>query len=86
MKHASGCDADIPGSPGCICSYPEGDVPPLDQSLALRVIARHACETFTTGPGSCFRNGRNPIARFGADVACHACIAWAALLPNEVDA
>lgn len=57
--------------------------PALDAAAALAAIAARGCESFTTGHGSCFRNGRSPLARFGAELACAGCIAWAALLPAE---
>ena len=40
MKHARGCDGDIPGSPGCICSYPEE--PTMDRSDEIRTAVRQA--------------------------------------------
>lgn len=46
---------------------------------ALRVIAARGCQNFTTGLGSCFRNGRTADAEYGADQACEGCIAHAAL-------
>lgn len=51
----------------------------LPPEVALVIIRGHFCEHFTTGLGSCFDNGRHPLALYGADQACHPCIAWAAL-------
>jgi len=56
----------------------------------LRVIAESAaggCEHSTSGIGSCFRNHRTADARYGADRACTACIAWQVLrgLPLPVE-
>jgi len=45
----------------------------------LQLIRGQHCESFTSGLGSCFRNGRTPDAEFGADRCCKACIADAAL-------
>lgn len=43
---------------------------------ALRHIAPELkCEAFTSGIGSCFRVGRTPDARYGADKCCDSCIA-----------
>lgn len=35
----------------------------------------YECESYTTGIGSCFTNGRTPEAQYGADRCCHSCIA-----------
>lgn len=52
----------------------------LDPSMALTVIAGRGCESFTTGIGSCLKNGRHLISLTGtADQACSPCVAWAAL-------
>lgn len=57
--------------------------PRLDPGLALNLIAwRHGgeCESFTTGIGSCFKNGRHAVSLTGtADEACAPCLAFAAL-------
>ena len=41
----------------------------------LELIRGDHCESFTTGLGSCFRNGRTPDAIYGADRCCLPCIA-----------
>jgi hypothetical protein len=47
---------------------------------ALRQIAPvRECESFTSGIGSCFRAGRTPDAKYGADKCCASCIAHDAL-------
>jgi hypothetical protein len=47
---------------------------------ALRLIApERRCETFTTGIGSCFRNGRTVDAEYTAYRCCASCIAHDAL-------
>lgn len=48
---------------------------------ALRLIAGTKCNNFTTGLGSCFRNGRSAWAYYGAEAACSACIAHEGLQP-----
>ena len=42
---------------------------------------RDQCEHFTSGIGSCFRNGRTPEAFYGAERCCNSCIAHLALHP-----
>lgn len=49
---------------------------PLDVLAFLRGAT---CTNFTTGLGSCFRNGRSPDAQYGAVECCVPCIADAAL-------
>lgn len=55
------------------------------QALAIAVTAlRHIapemeCENFTSGIGSCFRNGRTVDAQYTADRCCNSCIAHDAL-------
>jgi hypothetical protein len=39
----------------------------------------NSCQSYTTGLGSCFRNGRSLDAKWGADKVCDCCIAAAAL-------
>ena len=58
---------------------------PLTPQLALVLIAGNHCHTFTTGLGSCFKDGtgRTVAAQYGADAVCDACIAWAALLHSD---
>lgn len=51
----------------------------LTPSVACAVIASRDCESFTTGLGSCFTNGRDPLATQGVDLACAPCVAWMAL-------
>lgn len=49
---------------------------------ALRdILARTdgTCANYTSGIGSCFRQGRKARAEFGADTACEQCIAERAL-------
>lgn len=46
---------------------------------ALELIAGKKCENYTGDHGSCFVSGRTLHARYGADRACDACIAWVAL-------
>lgn len=46
---------------------------------ALKWIRRDGCENFTSGLGSCFRNGRTPDAQYGADRCCAPCVADTAL-------
>lgn len=45
------------------------------------LLAARSCETFTTGPGACTRDGsgRYAYARYGADLWCAPCVMWAAL-------
>ena len=54
-------------------------IPMLHPGAVLGAIAARSCETFTTGPGSCFRNGRVVLSRYGADSVCDPCLAWAAI-------
>lgn len=55
------------------------------QALAIAVTALShiapdfECENFTSGIGSCFRDGRTVDAEDGADRCCHSCIAHDAL-------
>lgn len=35
----------------------------------------NACENYTSGIGSCFRNGRTPDAKYGEDRCCWSCLA-----------
>jgi hypothetical protein len=49
----------------------------IDPLAALAVIAAGGCTSNTSG--SCMERGRHPLARFGADVWCHACLACLAL-------
>lgn len=50
----------------------------ITPNMALRLIAEGGCENFTSG--SCVTAGnRHPLARYGADQWCHACIASTAL-------
>lgn len=57
----------------------------LTPVLALRLIAADGCHTFTTGLGSCLKpgSGRAIGARYGAERACDACLAHAALADGE---
>lgn len=41
----------------------------------LHIAPEMECENFTSGVGSCFRNGRTVNATFGADRCCNSCIA-----------
>lgn len=58
---------------------------PLTERLALVIIARYGCETFTTGIGSCLRpgSGRELLGCYGSEQACAPCIAHAALTGDE---
>lgn len=54
---------------------------------ALMLILRKtsgSCETFTTGIGSCYKNGRFADAKYGADMACDSCIAHRALFHDDL--
>ena len=51
----------------------------LSMRLALQIIAEGGCERLTSGPGSCWRQPWSPLARYGADCWCAACIALKAL-------
>lgn len=46
---------------------------------ALRLIAGKSCSNFTTGPGSCLKQGRRRNAKYSAERWCDACIAWEAI-------
>lgn len=51
---------------------------------ALELIAGDRCERTHMGKlGTCFSDGRTVDARYGADRACDACIAWVALEANR---
>lgn len=45
--------------------------------VALTMIAGERCSSFTAG--DCFSAGRHPLAKYGADRCCDACIAAAGL-------
>lgn len=54
---------------------------------ALILILRKtcgSCESFTTGIGSCYKNGRAADAKYGEDQACDACIAYRALFSLDM--
>lgn len=55
--------------------------PNFTPTRALEVIAAGSCETYTSGAGSCWRNGRGfpDVRQEGATSACYPCVAWAAL-------
>lgn len=56
----------------------------LDPDLVLAVIAARPCEhTRSRPPGACLRDGRSPLAMYGAYRACDPCTAWAALADSE---
>lgn len=46
---------------------------------ALKLIAAPGCESFTYPAYPCYQNGRTSDAKYGAERACNACIAHAAL-------
>jgi hypothetical protein len=46
---------------------------------ALQSIDTGGCENFTTGYGSCVKDGRTPDADYTADKVCDSCIAHAAI-------
>ena len=54
---------------------------PHSLRVALRQIigTTYACESFTSGIGACFRDGRTPTAEYLADRCCPSCIADRAL-------
>lgn len=56
---------------------------PLERYRAvLEAIAAAACESFTSGPLSCYRSGRTEDARYLADRVCDPCRAYRALNPD----
>lgn len=56
------------------------DHPCLGVLETLELLAAGGCETTHKAPGgACFKDGRTVDAQYGADRACTACIAWAAL-------
>lgn len=50
---------------------------------ALRVISAYGCSNYTSGIGSCLKNGRIVDADFGAYSCCDACTAFDALQKAE---
>jgi hypothetical protein len=62
-------------------------VSPERLEQALMLILRKTCgccENFTTGIGSCYKNGRAADARDGADMVCDSCIAYRALFSDDM--
>lgn len=59
------------------------EVPRLDPKQVLAALAARSCETFTTGPGSCFRAGRVILSAQGCDAVCDGCLAYAAINREE---
>jgi hypothetical protein len=57
---------------------PEGRMVRFTPDLALLIIESRGCESNTKGVGSCWSDGRDPGAYYGADQICAACLAWAA--------
>lgn len=54
--------------------------------VALQLILEASggeCQSFTTGIGSCYTNGKVERAEYGADQVCDACITQAALKDKE---
>jgi hypothetical protein len=52
---------------------------------ALTLVAGTSCEKSTAGPGTCWRDYRDPNAKYGAERWCDPCIALAALTPDATD-
>lgn len=72
-----------------IAKHRQGDPPvidftPIEVTMTMQELRAHltsrGCETYTTGLGSCWRNGRLPFATFSADAVCAPCLAWAVVL------
>lgn len=60
---------------------------PARMERALTLILRKTCGTCehsTAGIGSCYKDGRRADAKYGADQACDACIAYRALFSVDL--
>lgn len=63
-----------------LASAQSGRIARLEEALRNILAATDGeCEHFTSGIGTCFKEGRIPTAHFGADRCCPSCIAAAAL-------
>jgi hypothetical protein len=60
-------------------------LPEIMQQALILILRKTSgsCENFTTGIGSCYKNGRLADAKYGADQVCDSCIAHRALFVDS---
>lgn len=68
-----------------IAAAGEDRLPLVDPVAACAIIAGRDCEHSTQGVGSCWVDGRQPLARYEAFRVCDPCLAWAALQVRSDD-